>query len=94
MREQAAEAGRSTELTRRLGEAVRKGQRLICSGFTPEQLKNSKKIERLLVGWGGTIWIVHVHPGAIGTGRNAGERSAGRAEIVKMWVCSDGPSRP
>ena len=42
MREQAAEAGRSTELTRRLGEAVRKGQRLICSGFTPEQLKNSK----------------------------------------------------
>jgi hypothetical protein len=49
-----------------------------------QQLKNIKKIERLLVGWGGTIWIIHVHPGAIGTGRNAGERSAGRAEIVKM----------
>ncbi|KAK3299495.1 uncharacterized protein B0H64DRAFT_388649 [Chaetomium fimeti] len=49
-----------------------------------QQLKNIKKIERLLVGWGGTIWIIHVHPGAVGTGRNAGERSAGRAEIVKI----------
>ena len=49
-----------------------------------QQLKTSKKIERLLVGWGGTIWIIHVHPGAVGTGKNAGERSAGRAEIVKM----------
>jgi hypothetical protein len=51
-----------------------------------KQLKNNKKIERLLVGWGGTIWIIHVHPGGVGTGKNAGERSAGRAEIVKMWV--------
>ncbi|KAL2177392.1 uncharacterized protein P884DRAFT_200623 [Thermothelomyces heterothallicus CBS 202.75] len=49
-----------------------------------QQLKSSRKIERLLVGWGGTIWIVHIHPGVIGTGRNAGERSAGRAEIVKI----------
>jgi hypothetical protein len=49
-----------------------------------QQLKNGKKAERLLVGWGGTIWIIHVHPGGIGAGKNAGERSAGRAEIVKM----------
>jgi len=49
-----------------------------------QQLKATKKIERLLVGWGGTIWIIHVHPGGIGVGKNAGERSAGRAEIVKM----------
>ncbi|KAL2193237.1 hypothetical protein P885DRAFT_45838 [Corynascus similis CBS 632.67] len=49
-----------------------------------QQLRNNKKVERLLVGWGGTIWIVHIHPSAIGTGRNAGERSAGRAEIVKI----------
>ena len=38
----------STELTRRLGEAVRKGQRLICSGFTPEQLKNSKNEHHII----------------------------------------------
>ncbi|KAK3306201.1 uncharacterized protein B0T15DRAFT_534655 [Chaetomium strumarium] len=49
-----------------------------------QQIRGSKKIERLLVGWGGTIWIIHVHPGGIGTGKNAGERSAGRAEIVKI----------
>ncbi|KAL2150460.1 hypothetical protein VTH82DRAFT_7023 [Thermothelomyces myriococcoides] len=49
-----------------------------------QQLKSSKMIERLLIGWGGTIWIVHVHPGGIGIGKNAGERSAGRAEIVKI----------
>lgn len=49
-----------------------------------QQLKTTKKYERLLVGWGGTIWIIHVHPGEMGTGRNVGEKSAGRAEIVKM----------
>lgn len=41
-------------------------------------------VERLLVGWGGTVWIIHVHPGGVGTGRNIGERSIGRAEIVKV----------
>ncbi|GAB1318123.1 Vacuolar protein sorting-associated protein 41 [Madurella fahalii] len=49
-----------------------------------QQLKSSKKIERLLVGWGGTIWIIHVHPGGVGVGKDAGERTAGRAEIVKI----------
>jgi hypothetical protein len=56
-----------------------------------QQIRSSKKIERLLVGWGGTLWIIHVHPGGIGTGRNAGERSAGRAEIVKMYVTGVSP---
>lgn len=45
---------------------------------------SKKKIERLLVGWGSTIWIIHVHPGGMGVGKNAGEKSIGRAEIVKM----------
>ncbi|KAH7028880.1 uncharacterized protein B0I36DRAFT_384524 [Microdochium trichocladiopsis] len=47
-------------------------------------LKSDKKIERLLVGWGGTIWIIHVHPGGPGVGKHAGERTPGRAEIVKL----------
>lgn len=49
-----------------------------------QQQKSNRKIERLLVGWGSTIWIIHVHPGGVGVGKNAGERSAGRAEIVKI----------
>ncbi|OTA53190.1 hypothetical protein K449DRAFT_470130 [Hypoxylon sp. EC38] len=46
--------------------------------------RHDKTIERLLVGWGGTIWIIHIHPGGVGVGKNAGERSIGRAEIVKI----------
>ncbi|KAI0379448.1 hypothetical protein F5Y04DRAFT_128880 [Hypomontagnella monticulosa] len=46
--------------------------------------KYDKTIERLLVGWGGTIWIIHVHPGGVGVGKHAGEKSIGRAEIVKI----------
>ncbi|KUI62407.1 hypothetical protein VP1G_09530 [Cytospora mali] len=49
-----------------------------------QQERDKKQIERLLVGWGGTIWIIHVHPGGINTGKNAGERTIGRAEIVRI----------
>ncbi|KZL63257.1 wd domain-containing protein [Colletotrichum incanum] len=48
-----------------------------------QPVSSIKKIERLLVGWGGTIWIIHVHPGSVGTGKRAGEKSIGRAEIAK-----------
>ncbi|RCI12954.1 hypothetical protein L249_0032 [Ophiocordyceps polyrhachis-furcata BCC 54312] len=41
-------------------------------------------MERLLVGWGGTIWIIHVHPGT-GVGKTAGQRALGRAEIAKIF---------
>ncbi len=43
-----------------------------------------KTIERLIVGWGGTIWIIHVHPGNVNSIKNDTQRSAGRAEIAKM----------
>lgn len=46
--------------------------------------RNGAKIEKLLVGWGDALWIINVHPGGTGTGRNVGERSAGRAELIKM----------
>lgn len=42
------------------------------------------KNEKLVIGWGSTIWIINVLPGGMGVGRHAGERSVGRAEIVKM----------
>lgn len=41
-------------------------------------------LERLVVGWGGTVWIIHVHPGRSGTGREVGERIVARAEIVTL----------
>ncbi|KAI9807969.1 MAG: hypothetical protein M1825_005276 [Sarcosagium campestre] len=40
-----------------------------------------KKPEILAVGWGNTAWIIHVHPGGPGTGKEAGERSLGKAEV-------------
>jgi hypothetical protein len=49
-----------------------------------QQSAKDKQVEKLLVGWGGTIWVINIHPGGIGTGKNAGERTAGRAEIIKM----------
>lgn len=51
------------------------------------QAKNhDKSIERLIVGWGGTIWIIHVHPGtgSASAAKDDAERSVGRAEIAKM----------
>ncbi|KAG9233263.1 putative vacuolar protein sorting-associated protein 41 like protein [Amylocarpus encephaloides] len=42
------------------------------------------QIEKLLIGWGGTIWIINVHPGGVGVGKNAGERSVGWPEIIKI----------
>lgn len=49
-----------------------------------QQDRSKKQIERLLVGWGSTIWMINVHPGGVGVGKHVGERSAGRAEIMKM----------
>ncbi|OLN90039.1 Vacuolar protein sorting-associated protein 41-like protein [Colletotrichum chlorophyti] len=66
------EAGRSDVASTPASESLRQ-----------QAESSSKKVERLVVGWGGTIWIIHVHPGSIGTGKRAGERSIGRAEIAK-----------
>lgn len=43
-----------------------------------------QRIEKLVVGWGGTVWMINVHPGGVGVGKHVGERSVGRAEIIKM----------
>lgn len=48
--------------------------------------RSHKRIEKLLVGWGETIWIINIHPGGVGVGKHVGERSVGRAEIIKMFV--------
>ncbi|KAJ8109872.1 hypothetical protein ONZ43_g6017 [Nemania bipapillata] len=43
-----------------------------------------KSIERLIVGWGGTIWIINVHPGGPSSVKSDAQRSIGRAEIAKI----------
>ena len=40
--------------------------------------------ERVLIGWGGTIWVVDVHHGGFGTGKDAGERKIGRPDVVTV----------
>ena len=51
-----------------------------------ETLVRHKTVERLLVGWGGTVWILKVYHGGSGTGKDVGERKLGRVEIVTMSV--------
>lgn len=62
-----------------------------ASGVTPvRQLPKvrgqNNRIEKLVVGWGGTIWIIDVHPGGSGVGKEVGERKIGRVEVVTMCV--------
>jgi hypothetical protein len=48
--------------------------------------KTNKKSERLLVGWGGIIWLISVKPGGIGVGKDVGEKSRAQASMVKKYV--------
>ncbi|KAF2728266.1 hypothetical protein EJ04DRAFT_581471 [Polyplosphaeria fusca] len=48
-----------------------------------------KKIEKLVVGWGDAAWVVHVHAGGTGVGKDIGERSVGSAEIVHFLRFDD-----
>ena len=53
-----------------------------------ERLKspeNSRRTEKLVVGWSGTIWIINVQPAGQGVGKPAKERKPAKAEIVTMW---------
>ncbi|KAI9885904.1 MAG: hypothetical protein M1823_002277 [Watsoniomyces obsoletus] len=46
----------------------------------------SKKLEKVVIGWGGTVWIIHIHPGGAGHGKQVGERLVARAEIVTILI--------
>ncbi|KAG6010544.1 hypothetical protein E4U21_005897 [Claviceps maximensis] len=45
---------------------------------------SKKTMERLIVGWGGTIWIIHVHHGKAGVERPIHDKPFGRAEVTKI----------
>ncbi|KAJ4290959.1 Vacuolar protein sorting-associated protein 41 [Kalmusia sp. IMI 367209] len=51
--------------------------------------KNSRKVEKLIIGWGDAAWIVHVNPGGAGVGKDVGERSVGSAEIIHFLRFDD-----
>ena len=53
-------------------------------GLENSSRKKRREIEKLVVGWGGTVWIINVHPGATGVGKDVGERISGRAEVVTL----------
>lgn len=46
------------------------------------------KCDEVVVGWGDTVWLIRVHAGGVGTGKEAGERKIGRAEVTNMSVFS------
>ena len=47
-------------------------------------LTKKVKAEEVVVGWGDTVWVFRVHAGGVGTGKEAGERTIGRVEVVTM----------
>lgn len=57
------------------------------------QSPKARQVEKMVVGWSGTIWIIDVHPGGagaekertVGNEKAAGPRKAGRVEVVNMY---------
>lgn len=57
----------------------------LLSGRNPlRPTVKARRVEKLVVGWSGTIWIINVHPGGPSTGKDVGERKAGRVEVMTM----------
>lgn len=53
----------------------------------PQSASGVLEVEKLVVGWGGTIWIINVYPDRIPPpGTRAGNRKLGDAEVVTMYV--------
>lgn len=56
--------------------------------------KAEADVEKLVVGWGGTIWIIKVFPGGAGTGKDIGERKNASAQVATMFVALQLHYRP
>ncbi len=44
----------------------------------------ASKVEKLVIGWGGTVWIISVYPEGPGMGKEIGERKVARSEVVSV----------
>lgn len=51
-----------------------------------QEPRKQKSLEKLVVGWGGTIWVINVFPGGSGVGKNAGERTIGSVEVPTVYA--------
>ena len=49
-----------------------------------KNLSKKNRPEEVLVGWGGTVWILHIHAGSSSVGKDTGEKTVGRVEIATM----------
>jgi vacuolar protein sorting-associated protein 41 len=47
-------------------------------------ISSKPTFEEIVVGWGDTVWLIRVHGGSIGTGKEVGERKNARAEVMNM----------
>ena len=61
---------------------------VFTSSPLPRVRPQGKRSEKMVVGWGGTIWIINVQPGGAGVGKDVGERKIGQVELVTMLVLS------
>jgi hypothetical protein len=54
-----------------------------------DTLRSKQKVERLVVGWGGTVWVVNVFPDRVTpSASRTGEKILGAAEVATMFVSS------
>ena len=51
-----------------------------------EAVKVGQNVEKLVVGWGSTVWVVNVYPDKLTTAKSGGGRKLGSAEVVTMSV--------
>ncbi|KAM0717041.1 hypothetical protein Q7P37_006893 [Cladosporium fusiforme] len=58
-------------------------EKSLNGGINGTAKKRKDKFEKLVVGWGDTTWIMHVHEGGkVQSGKNAGQRQVGSADII------------
>lgn len=55
-------------------------------GNSSSAISFKAQFEEAVVGWGDTVWLIRIHAGGIGTGKEAGERKIGHAEVTNMSV--------
>ncbi|EEQ84361.2 vacuolar assembly protein [Blastomyces dermatitidis ER-3] len=46
--------------------------------------RSRSSVEKLVVGWGGTVWIINVFPGGSSTGKDVGERKIGSVGVATI----------
>jgi hypothetical protein len=57
-------------------------ENLAIEGTKNGRSQSKKRIEKLVVGWGDSVWILSVKPESKSTGKDPGKRTAGSATII------------